>query len=180
MASSIKCSLSLQQRQLSYHPILICLEGLLPAVSYWFCCMTICSGFFPSSFTLPQTVFFWLTPVFLGRLSDPLHQTTREQLVCEMNFSAASKEPQASVWLCPQQSEWNCNFCSSNLFCLCLKSGLFSQNNPYSASTLRKHSWRLWNRLICLWRLITDWWSPCSFIPVGCLLKSDATSPYVT
>lgn len=62
------------------------------------------------------------------------------------------KEPQVSVWLCPQQSEWNCNFCSSNLFYLCFQSGLFPQSNPPSVSTQRKHSWRLWNRLICSWR----------------------------
>lgn len=134
VASSIKCSLSLQQRQLSYHPILTCLECLLPAISYWVCGMIICSGCFPIPSLCPELclsdIFLWF---WIGSLW-PQCQTTREQLLCEMN-SAASKEPQASVWLCPQQSEWNCNFCSSNLFYLYLKSGLFSQSNPPSAST---------------------------------------------
>lgn len=95
------------------------------------------------------------------------------QLVCEMNFSASSKEPQASACLHPQQSEWNHNFCSSNLFYLHLKSGLFPQRNPASASTQRKHSWRQWNSLICWWRwggLAVDHWLVKTFFLQSCEL----------
>lgn len=147
VASSIKCSLSLQQRQLSYHPILICLECLLPAVSYWVCCMMICRGCFPFSFTLHWTVFIWHIPVVLGRLSVLPHAKLPEGS-CSVKWTPQlpQRSPRPQTEYAPSNLNETEIFAASNQFYLYLKSRLFSQSNPPSASTQRKHSWRLWNQ----------------------------------
>lgn len=184
MASSIKCSLSLQQRQLSYNPILICLEGLLPAVSYWLCCMMMCSGCFPSSFTLPQTVFFWHSCGLGQVLCDPPHQTPRGQLVCERNFSAPWRSPKSQSDYAPSNLNETAIFAAQTYSICALKVDCFLRATllllPPKESTLGD-----WNRLICSWRWrgpAVDHWLVKTLSLHSCELsiKNDATQPCVT
>lgn len=102
---------------------------------------------FPFSFTLPQTVFIWHIPVVLGRLSVIPHAKLPGSS-CSVRWTSQLPQriPRHQSGYAPSNLNKTAIFAASNLFYLHLKSGLFSQSSPPSASTQRKHSWRLWNQ----------------------------------